>query len=235
MVVGDAAVDDGDDDVRAARLRVPGLGRVDVVVAGVVQAPELVEVGVVRGAEDVVEVVRLGEGHARVALERRHGGAHGGAVAEADERQTLLAERAHHVRVAGRESARPARHGGAAAELDDDLALNELGVGEDAVGAAMKLVVTRERPGSRDPSTRHEQEDDYEEGQPQTHRPHIDTILDLPRAKGKRAEASPPVRGGRSRCGRPGPSRWRARHAPGPRAPRSGRSPGRGRDPGSRS
>ena len=72
VVVGDAAVDDGDDDFRAARLRVPGLGRVDVVVAGVVQAPEQVEVGIVRRAAHAVEVVRLGEGHARVALERRN-------------------------------------------------------------------------------------------------------------------------------------------------------------------
>ena len=119
-----------------------------------------VEVGIVRRAAHAIEVVRLGECHARVSLERRNCRADGGAVAEADECQTLLTERAHHVRVPGRERPRPARHGGAAAELDDHLPLNELGVGEDAVGAAMELVVTRVRPGSRDLSTRHEQEDD---------------------------------------------------------------------------
>ena len=154
MVVGDAAVDDGDDDARAAGLRVPGLGRVDVGVVRLVEPLEQVEVGIVRRAQQAVEVVRLGEGDARVALEGRHRGANRGAVAEAYERQARPAERAHHEGAPRREGPRAARDRRVAAELDDDLPRHELRRGRSRGGAGRRSRADAHRRPTRRPRAR---------------------------------------------------------------------------------
>ena len=74
MVVVDAGVDHGDDDVAAARRDVPGLGGVDVGVgaaaglAGVVHAPQLGEARVVGDRRVIDDPVGLRVEHRGVAL-----------------------------------------------------------------------------------------------------------------------------------------------------------------------
>ena len=69
VVVGDTSVDDGDLDATATGGDVPGLGRVDVVVARLIQAPKLAEPRVVRTRRSLVDVVRLRVEHLAFSLE----------------------------------------------------------------------------------------------------------------------------------------------------------------------
>ena len=177
----------------------------------------------------VVQVVRLGEVDARVALERGDGRLHRRAAAEADERQARLAEGADGVGAARRQGPRPARGGDAGAELDDDLAGDER-----SVLAAVELAVTGKGARARARRAHEQRNERRKERKPHEGRPHrID--LASRRDKTEGVGANSPFRGARSRCGRRAPSRSRARRGSSPPAPRSGRSRDRGRDRGSRS
>ncbi len=171
--VGDAAVDHGDDHVAAPRVQVPGLGRVDVVVGGLVEAPEVREARVVRHRRGQVrDVVRLGELDGGVVLERLGGRGDRGALGQLDECEALLAEPLHEARTARPESAAPRGGRGAAAELDDQLAGDESLSGEAAAPLKRRVADDGALVGAGAGRSRNQGAGEHNHRRPKETRPH---------------------------------------------------------------
>ena len=145
VAVGDAAVDHPDDHGAAPRRRRPGLRRVDVGVRELVQAPELPVARVVgRDLRVAADVVRLGEDDVRIAGERRRGGADRGALREPDERQPGAVEHLDDLRAP--EGVAPGCGRDPGPELDNELALDELGVRAPRLQRAVRHTLLRTGP-----------------------------------------------------------------------------------------